>query len=107
MAAPSRGAGGLVADQSQRPQADEPGDGEQGGQVAQHSAGIEEVGGEGQEDEHIGQGDPGQSPLHGGGGGVALVVLVLILGAVGFVVSHMASLIGWFISAPSRDRGSP
>ena len=61
---------------AQGAQADEAGDRQQGAQVAQHVS-VEKVeGGEGQADEHIGQGDPGQGALHRGGGGVGLFLLL-------------------------------
>ena len=63
--------------QGHRPQADKPGEGQQGPQIAQAFGGEKEVGGQGQEDQGVSQPHPGQGPLDGGGGGVAGAPAVL------------------------------
>ena len=81
MAGHFRTAGGPPGDQGEYPQADEAGDGEQRPQVAQTGSGKKAVGGEGQQDHHVDQADPGQGPFHRGGGGVVRLPAVLLGGA--------------------------
>ena len=70
-AAPFFGPSGAPpADQRQGAQSDQAGDGQQGSQIAQHRAGIEVVGRQGQKQQGIGQADPGQGYASPGEAGI-------------------------------------